>query len=138
RGCRAPGRRRKRRRPRPRMDSAIPRARCDRGNRVALVRRAVTHILGLNAFHGDAAACLLVDGRLVAAAEEERFRRVKHWAGFPREATRWCLEEAGLTLADVEHVAINQDARANIGRKLSFLARSRPDVSLILDRLRNK
>ena len=46
----------------------------------------MTYILGLNAYHGDAAACLVKDGNLVAAAEEERFRRVKHWAGFPSEA----------------------------------------------------
>ena len=41
------------------------------------------HILGLNSFHGDSSACLITDGRIVAAAEEERFTRVKHWAGFP-------------------------------------------------------
>ena len=53
-------------------------------------------ILGINAFHGDSSACVLVDGRLVAAAEEERFRRVKHWAGFPSQAIAYCLREAGL------------------------------------------
>jgi carbamoyltransferase len=95
-------------------------------------------VLGLNAFHGDAAACLVRDGVLVAAAEEERFRRVKHWAGFPSRAARWCLESAGATLADVTHVAVNQDAGANLGRKLMFVAKKRPDLSLVLDRLRNK
>ena len=45
--------------------------------------------LGLNAYHGDAAACLVRDGEIVAAAEEERFRRIKHWAGFPSEAMRY-------------------------------------------------
>jgi carbamoyltransferase len=95
-------------------------------------------ILGLNAFHGDAAACLMIDGKLVAAAEEERFRRIKHWAGFPSEAIRWCLREAGIDLHGVDHVAVNQDARANIGRKLAYLVKSRPDVSLVLDRIRNK
>jgi carbamoyltransferase len=96
------------------------------------------YILGLNAFHGDSSACLLKDGTLVAAAEEERFRRIKHWAGFPRESIRWCLEEAGIKLADVDHIAVNQDAKANIGRKLAFLVKSRPDVALVLDRIRNK
>jgi carbamoyltransferase len=61
-------------------------------------------ILGINAFHGDASACLIQEGRLVAAAEEERFRRVKHWAGFPIEAIRYCLDEAGIRLKDVSHV----------------------------------
>ena len=57
-------------------------------------------ILGLNAFHGDAAAALIRDGELVAAAEEERFRRVKHWAGFPSKAITYCLREAGLQDAE--------------------------------------
>ena len=70
-------------------------------------------ILGLNAFHGDSAAALVRDGVLVAAAEEERFRRVKHWAGFPSQAIAYCLREAGLALGDVDHVAVNQDSRAN-------------------------
>jgi len=98
----------------------------------------VTLILGLNAFHGDASACVVRDGMLVAAAEEERFRRIKHWAGFPSEAIRWCLSEAGATLVDVSHVAVNQDAKANLGRKLAFMATHRPDLALVLDRIRNK
>jgi carbamoyltransferase len=97
-----------------------------------------TYVLGLNAFHGDSAACLLKDGRLVAAVEEERFRRIKHWAGFPSEAIRNCLEQGGVSLADVDHVAINQDSSANLGRKLAYTVLKRPDLSLVLDRIRNK
>ena len=78
----------------------------------------MTAILGLNAFHGDAAAALVVDGKLVAAAEEERFTRVKHVAGFPSLAAAWCLEEAGLGARDLDHVAIGRDPRANLGAKL--------------------
>ena len=74
-------------------------------------------ILGLNAFHGDSSACLLKDGVLIAAAEEERFRRIKHWAGFPSEAINWCLLEAGISLADVKYIALNQDSKANLGKK---------------------
>src|ERR1700744_6336113 len=70
-------------------------------------------ILGINAFHGDSSACLVRDGVLVAAAEEERFRRVKHWAGFPSRAIAYCRAEAGASLADVDHVAVNQDSHAN-------------------------
>jgi len=95
-------------------------------------------VLGINAYHGDASACLLRDGVLVAAAEEERFRRIKHWAGFPTEAVRWCLKDAGVALSDVTHVAVNQDAKANLWRKLGFLVANRPDISLVLDRIRNK
>lgn len=98
----------------------------------------MTLILGLNAFHGDASACLYQDGKLIAAAEEERFRRIKHWAGFPSESIRWCLREGGAELGDIEHLAINQDAKANIGRKLAYLVKSRPDLSLVLDRIKNK
>ncbi|MDJ0739241.1 MAG: carbamoyltransferase C-terminal domain-containing protein [Gammaproteobacteria bacterium] len=95
-------------------------------------------VLGINAFHGDAAACLLRDGRVVAAVEEERFRRVKHWAGFPAQAIRYCLAEGGLALDDVEHVALNQDSRAHLWRKLAYALSRRPDPGLILERLRNR
>ena len=61
-------------------------------------------ILGLNAYHGDASACVLRGGVLVAAAEEERFRRLKHWAGFPAEAIRYCLRQGGVGLGDVARV----------------------------------
>jgi hypothetical protein len=74
-------------------------------------------ILGLNAFHADSSAALLRDGRLIAAAEEERFRRIKHWAGFPSRAT-YCLREAGVRLSDVDHIALNQDSRVNLTRKI--------------------
>src|ERR1700746_4049317 len=95
-------------------------------------------ILGINAFHGDSSAALVRDGKLVAAAEEERFRRVKHWAGFPSQAIGYCLREAGITLSDVQHVAINQDSRANLFRKVAHLVTQRPDIGLIADRLKNR
>lgn len=95
-------------------------------------------ILGINAFHGDSSACLIRDGVILGAAEEERFRRVKHWAGFPSQAIAWCLSDAGIGLADVDHVAVNQDSRANIGKKVAYTLLKRPDLSLVLDRIRNK
>jgi len=95
-------------------------------------------ILGINAFHGDSSACLLRNGVIVGAAEEERFRRIKHWAGFPSQAIRWCLEDAGIGIGDVEHVALNQDSKANLGRKLAYTLTKRPELGLLLDRIRNK
>jgi carbamoyltransferase len=95
-------------------------------------------ILGLNAFHADSAAALIRDGKLVAAAEEERFRRVKHWAGFPSQAISYCLREAGVGLSEVSHVAVNQDSRANLFRKLAYVATRRPDLRLITNRLKNR
>lgn len=98
----------------------------------------MTTIVGINAFHGDASACLIRDGSIVAAAEEERFRRIKHWAGFPGESIRYCLAEAGIGLGEVDHVAVNQDSRANLGRKLAYTLVKRPDLALVVDRIRNK
>lgn len=94
-------------------------------------------ILGLNAFHGDSAACLVVDGRLVAAAEEERFRRIKHWAGLPTEAIRYCLKEAGVGIECVDHIAVNRNPRAGVLRKALFALARKPSLGAIADRLRN-
>jgi carbamoyltransferase len=94
-------------------------------------------IIGVNAYHGDAAACLVRDGVLVAAVEEERFRRVKHWAGVPVEAVKYCLEEAGIGIGDVDHIAINRNPKANLLRKALFAFKRRPDLSAIADRLKN-
>ena len=94
-------------------------------------------ILGINAYHADSAACLLVDGEIVGAVEEERFIRAKHWAGFPEAAIRWCLARGGLKLADLDHVAVNRDPRANLGRKAGYVIRRRPTPRLVLERLAN-
>ncbi len=98
----------------------------------------MTLILGINAFHADAAAALIRDGRILGAAEEERFRRIKHWAGFPSEAIAWCLADAGVDLADVDHIAINSLPGAHRWRKLLYTAASRPDPRFLLARWRNK
>ena len=95
-------------------------------------------ILGINAYHGDSSACLIKNGALIAAVEEERFRRVKHWAGFPSEAIRYCLAEAKIGLGDVAHVAINQDPKANLWRKIGFALVTRPALGLVIDRIKNK
>src|SRR6266853_3799331 len=95
-------------------------------------------VVGVNAFHGDSSACVVQDGKLIAAAEEERFTRIKHWAGFPALAIRYCLMEAGIGLSDVEHVAINQDSSANFLRKAAFAIAHRPSPKLVLSRLWNR
>lgn len=94
-------------------------------------------ILGLNAYHGDSSACLVRDGQLVVAAEEERFRRIKHWAGLPAEAIAFCLREAGLRAGEIDHVAINRNPNVNNFRRLMFVLTKRPDFGLIMNRLRN-
>jgi carbamoyltransferase len=98
----------------------------------------MTYVLGLNAYHADAAACLVKDGDLVAAVEEERFRRIKHWGGFPSESIRYCLDEAGISLADVSHVAVNSDNAANRWRKFAYVLTSGVRPSYVLKRLRHR
>jgi carbamoyltransferase len=95
-------------------------------------------ILGVNAFHADSSAAIVQDGKLLAAAEEERFRRIKHWAGFPSQAVAYCLSEAGVQLSDVQHIAFNQDSRANLARKIYYFLFKRPNVDLVLRRLRHR
>jgi carbamoyltransferase len=94
-------------------------------------------ILGLNAYHGDSSACIVIDGKLIAAAEEERFRRVKHWAGFPTEAIRYCLKEAQVGIEEIDHIAVNRNPTANLLRKALFAFQKHPSFDLVKDRLKN-
>src|SRR6059058_2933897 len=97
----------------------------------------MTAILGLNAYHGDAAAALVVDGELVAAAEEERFTRINHVAGFPLHAARWCLAEGGIAPDGLDHLAVSLDPRANIGQKLLRTVRHGTSARYLKERLQN-
>jgi carbamoyltransferase len=81
------------------------------------------NILGINAYHGNASAAIICEGRLVAAVEEERFNRVKYAAGFPAQAIRYCLKEAGLELKDIDHVAVPRNPYARLGTKLFYAIR---------------
>jgi carbamoyltransferase len=94
-------------------------------------------ILGINAFHGDASACIIEDGRLLYAAEEERFNRVKHCAGFPTQAIRACLKNTGTRVDEIEHVALSRNPNANIHKKILFAIQKRPSFAKIRDRLEN-
>src|SRR5690349_2599410 len=96
-----------------------------------------TYVLGLNAYHGDVSAALLRDGQLIAAVEEERFRRIKHWAGFPSLAIQSVLDIAHIRGREVAHVAVSRDPKANLIRKGLYTVTRRPDVRLVLDRVRN-
>ncbi len=96
------------------------------------------NILGMNVFHGDSSAALVQDGKLVAAIEEERFNRIKHWAGFPAESIRFCLESADLRPGDVDHVAFGFNPRANFWRKILFTLRYRPNLGFLLGRFKRQ
>lgn len=79
------------------------------------------YILGLNAYHADSSAAIFRDGQIVAAIEEERFTRIKHWSGFPAKAIRFCLEEAGVSLSSLDYITIGRDPSAKFGNKLRYL-----------------
>jgi carbamoyltransferase len=80
------------------------------------------YILGINAYHGDAAAAIIRDGKLIAAAEEERFNRFKHSAGFPSHAIEYCLATAGIGPEELDHVGISRDPSAHLHKKILFAA----------------
>lgn len=94
-------------------------------------------ILGLNAYHGDSSACIIVGGELLAAVEEERFTRIKHWAGFPKQSIKYCLQEAGVTIEQIDHIAINRNPKANLMKKALFAFSKRPSLNMVTDRLKN-
>ena len=80
----------------------------------------MTYILGINSFHPDASATLLNDDKIVAAIEEERIIRIKHWSGFPVESIKYCLNEAKIDLTQINHIAINSNKFSNLERKLFY------------------
>ena len=82
------------------------------------------YILGINAYHADASAAIFKNGEMIAATEEERFTRVKHWAGFPALAIGFCLREAGIGLADVDYITIGRDPKAKFVNKLHYLRKN--------------
>lgn len=95
------------------------------------------YILGLNAYHGDSSAAIIKDGKLIAAVEEERFRRIKHWAGFPAESIKFCLNEAEIGIKDLDYIALNRNTKVNLHKKILFTLIKRPNVNLIKNRLSN-
>jgi len=94
-------------------------------------------VLGLNAYHGDASACIFKDDIILAAAEEERFSRVKHAAGFPINAIKFCLDTAGISIDQVDHITINRNPRQKIIKKLLFASTKLFNFNFIKNRLEN-
>jgi carbamoyltransferase len=95
------------------------------------------YILGINAYHADGSAVLLRADDLVAAVEEERLRRIKHWAGFPTEAIAKVLEIGGISGSDIDHVAISRDPKANLLKKAASAVTNRMKGANIVNRTRN-
>ena len=97
----------------------------------------MTYILGINAYHGDSSACLIKDGKIIMAVEEERFNRIKHWSGFPKSSIDKCLRKASINLNIIDYIAVNRDPRANIIKKIKYVLFKKPSLKLIVDRIRN-
>jgi carbamoyltransferase len=96
------------------------------------------HVLGINAYHAGASACLLRDGVVVAALEEERLNRQKYWAGFPVLSIRKVLELARIHVQELDHVAMSRDPNANFLRKAFWAVRRGPRIGYLTDRLINR
>jgi carbamoyltransferase len=95
-------------------------------------------ILGINAYHADSSAAIFKDGKLIAASEEERFRRIKHWAGFPSMSIKFCLSELGISLSDVDFISIGRDPKAKMLNKIFYTISSLLKInSLLFDRILN-
>jgi len=95
-------------------------------------------ILGINAYHADSSAAIFVDGIMIAATEEERFTRIKHWAGFPSYAIEFCLKEVGITLGEVDYICVGRDPKAKLWSKALYLIKNLTKKNtLIFDRLSN-
>ena len=94
-------------------------------------------ILGLNMFHADASAAIVLDGEVKFAIAEERLNRHKHFGGFPALAVRACLDAVGAKISDVEHVAVGQDSDANLAKKVQY-ALANPAKILNFIRLRRR
>lgn len=96
-------------------------------------------ILGLNAYHADSSAAIFVNGELIVAAEEERFTRIKHWAGFPSNAIEFCLKEAGVNISEVDFISVGRDPRAKLLNKFLYTIKNlSKSNTLIIDRLLNR
>jgi len=82
------------------------------------------NIIGLNIFHADTSACLIKDNEIVAAVEEERFVRIKHYSGFPKKSIEYCLEKGNLKLSDIDYVCANFNVNYNFFRKSNFFLKN--------------
>jgi len=94
-------------------------------------------ILGINAYHGDSSACLVENGNILCAIEEERINRIKHWAGFPGESIKWCLEYSGINIEEIDYIAVSRNPSARIFKKLLRLIQKRPNIKFFKDRFKN-
>lgn len=95
-------------------------------------------ILGINAYHPNSSACLLVNGEIKIALEEERINRIKYWSGLPINAVKLCLKNQNIEFSNIDYVAINQNFFANIFSKIKYTLHKRPDIFFLINSFKNK
>ena len=95
-------------------------------------------ILGINSFHADSSAALLIDGKIISAVEEERFTRQKHWAGFPSNSIKWVLSNSKIEISHVDEICINTKPNAHFLRKIIYSLKNNPDPRFLYERYLNK
>ena len=94
-------------------------------------------ILGINSFHADSSACIIIDGKIIVAAEEERFVRIKHYKGFPVLSINFCLNYCGLKIEDIDEIAINYNLNYNLQKKIFFLILNFLNIRFWYSKFRN-
>ena len=89
------------------------------------------NILGINYYQNDSSACLIKNGELVAAAEEERFVRIKHFSGFPKNSMEFCLDYGKIKISEVDYVALNYNPNSNFKEKITYSLKNIFKISTI-------
>ena len=92
-------------------------------------------ILGLNIYHGDSSACIMKNGEIIFAIEEERINRIKHWAGFPIQSIKYCLNYAGISIDQVDYIALNSNSYSNFFNKIKYSITNLRSYKLILNKI---
>lgn len=93
-------------------------------------------ILGLNFFHADTSAALVIDNKIVAAVEEERFSRIKHFSGFPVQSINYCLNHANLKFEDLDFISVNSNPYYNLGSKIAYALANPLQIKSYINRLK--
>lgn len=97
------------------------------------------YIIGINAYHADSSAALLKNGEVIYATEEERFERIKHWAGLPLKSIKYCLDAEGISIQDIDSICIGRDPKAKLFNKLAYLAkRPKSAIGMFQQRFSNR
>ena len=96
-----------------------------------------TYLIGINFLHSDTSASIFKNNELIAAAEEERFVRVKHTSNFPENAIKYCLSVANINLSQVNKISVNSNPIQSLGRKILFTLKNPNSFSLVYSSLNN-